>query len=606
MKRARWLPVAVSALVGAALAGCRDPLASGRSASEFRQELRQAIVRELESIPGAGAAEGEAAMRQTTQPDSEVARTLASRRDELEALGPLGSGSRPQLELGIDLEGVPQHRVDLSLDAAVASAIERNLAIQEARLQPAITAEELIAAEAVFDWLLFSSADLNKVDQPTQVPVINGIPLGTPFNASETYRFETGLRKRLEPGTIVSVSTDLERFRNKSPGISFSPDPAYTAAVRVGVDQPLLRGFGSDVSMATIRIAANQRRRTSEQLRLDLLDLVADTESAYWDLVQAWRGLAIAEWLVEVGVDVREKIAGRRELDVSAAEFADAVARVEQRRADVIRAQRALRAASDRLKTIINDPQMTVSSEAVLHPIDDAAEAPVQYNLREAILSAVENRPEVDQVALSIDDATIRQRVASNDRLPLLDLSAQVAFFGLEDSLGGAYGEVDDRFTDYILALTFELPLGNRAAAAGYQAARLRRSSALLSYQRTVQQVIIDVKAALRDVVTNYQLIEATRSFRIAQAENLRALLVQEETMAGLTPEFLNLKFTRQETLAEARRQEIAAVVNFAKALAELYRAMGVGLKMRQIDVEIVDDRQWTPQLNPERPRLED
>jgi len=89
-------------------------------------------------------------------------------------------------------------------------------------------------------------------------------------------------------------------------------------------------------------------------------------------------------------------------------------------------------------------------------------------------------------------------------------------------------------------------------------------------------------------VITNYELIEATRAFRVAQAENLRALLVQEETLVGLTPEFLNLKFQRQETLAEARREEVAALVNFDTALAELYRAMGVGLTMRRIEVELV------------------
>jgi outer membrane protein TolC len=437
--------------------------------------------------------------------------------------------------------------------------------------------------------VLFGNVDLTKTDEPQFVPLITGFPLGTAFAASETYRFETGVRKQLELGTEFFASTDLTRFRNNAPGITFTPDPAYTGAVRVGVNQPLLRGFGTSVNTATIRIARNQRQRSASQVQSDLQALVADTEGAYWNLVQAWRNLAIAEWLLDVGVAVRETLALRRELDVTSAQYADAVARVEQRRADVIRRQRLVRAASDTLKRTINDPQLTVSSEAVLFPIDETSESPITYNLREAILTALDKRPEIRQAALNIDDAAIRQEVARIDQLPLLDASAQMAWFGLDDDAGSAYSELGEGdFIDYILGLSFEYPLGNRGAEATYRAARLRRSAAAISYLRTAQNVIVEVKSALRNVITNYELIEATRAFRVAQAENLRALLVQEETLVGLTPEFLNLKFQRQETLAEARREEVAALVNFDTALAELYRAMGVGLTMRRIEVELV------------------
>ena len=84
--------------------------------------------------------------------------------------------------------------------------------------------------------------------------------------------------------------------------------------------------------------------------------------------------------------------------------------------------------------------------------------------------------------------------------------------------------------------------------------------------------------------------VKQCMEFRVAQAENLRALLVEEETLAGLTPEFLNLKFQRQEGLASARRQEIDAIASFDRAVSSLYRAMGVGLSMKNIQVEVVDE----------------
>ena len=191
---------------------------------------------------------------------------------------------------------------------------------------------------------------------------------------------------------------------------------------------------------------------------------------------------------------------------------------------------------------------------------------------------------------LSISDAQIRQHLADNLRLPLLNLSAQIAYFGLDDDTGTSYQNLNDGdYIDYVFGLNFEVPLGNRAAEAEFQRSRLQRTASLVNYWRTVQFVVRNVKNALRDVVTNYELIQARRSFRIAQAENLRTLLVEEETMAGLTPEFLNLKFQRQNGLAVARSLEIRALANFDQAVAEFYHAMGIGLEMKQIEIELVD-----------------
>jgi outer membrane protein len=294
---------------------------------------------------------------------------------------------------------------------------------------------------------------------------------------------------------------------------------------------------------------------------------------------------------VDAGVQVRDVLAKRRDFDASLADYSDAVATVEQRRATVIRAQRAVRAASDRLKQLINDPEMSLAGETIHLPTNELLDQPITYNLRESLLTAIDNRPEITRAGLFIADSDIRIALADNNRLPTLDLNAQAAFLGLDDSASGSYGEVGDLdFIDYVLGLAFQYPLGNRAADAGYRRTRLERSAAILNYQQAVQNVILDVKTALRNVISNYELIGATRSFRIAQAENLRALLVEEDTLASLTPEFLNLKFQRQEGLAIARRQEIEAIAAFDKAVSSLYRAMGIGLSMKNIKVEVSDE----------------
>ncbi|MCZ6837052.1 MAG: TolC family protein [Planctomycetota bacterium] len=557
--------------------------------------MKSAIDRELEPLPD------ESEKRITTQPPALVEQELAERREELDAIGPDTDREDIVYDVGHDLLGREQEVDEINLHDVILSAVERNLFIQASSLQPSISAQEVTFAEAAFDALLFANADFEKLDQPEVQPVLAGTgAIGTGFNNSERYRFETGLRKRTTLGTTFEISTDLTRSQNHTSGITLSPDPAYLSTVRLGLTQPLMRGFGKDVNTASIRLSENAQQEDIEQLRLDLLEIVADTEEAYWNLVFAWHDIAIQQWLVMVGEDVRDILDRRRDFDTKPAQYADAVATVEQRKGDVIAARRRLRRASDLLKTLINDPKNTIGSEVLLKPSDSLIETPLEYSLRDSIVTAIGNRPEIKQSALAISDAQIRQNVADNLRLPQLNLLAQVAYLGLDNDAGNSYEDLNNGdFIDYVLGLSFEYPLGNRAAESDYQRARLQRTQALVNYWNTVQFVVLDVKSTLRDVITTYELIQARRSFRVAQAENLRTLLVEEETLASLTPEFLNLKFQRQEGLAIARAQELQAMVNFDSSVANLYRAMGIGLKMKQIVFEIPDPMADPDDLRP-------
>lgn len=550
----------------------------------MRERLGGALDRELQSLPA------EAPLRQTTQPPAEVERALAGRRAELDAMGPQLRTPPSTEQIGPDLTGTDQEHAPLDLRSAIISAVRNNLSIQIARLQPAISEADVVAAEAAFDALFVSGLEYSTIDEPSLVPVVGAIPIGTPVDRSAASRFDAGVRKPLTTGGEIVLSTGSDYFNNRTPGFDFFPDPSYRSNLSLGLTQPLLRGFGSSVNTATIRLSRNLERRAVQGLRGDLLALLADTESAYWELVSAWQDLTIAQWLLEVGIQVRDVMERRREFDTKLAEYADAVARVEARRAELIRARRAIRAASDELKGLINDPIATAGSESLLLPADTMVDAPLRYSLREAISTAVANRPEISEAILEIDDATIRQEVADNGRLPLLNFSAAMGYFGLDDSLGDSYGNLFEAdFIDYSVGLGLEVPVGNRAAEAAYRRARLERSAAVIAYQRAVQDVVLDVKGSLRDCLSSYELIQVSRASRIAEAENLRALLVQEETLAGLTPEFLNLKFERQNRLAIAQRQEVRALVDYNQSVARLYRAMGIGLAMNRIELDVHD-----------------
>jgi hypothetical protein len=97
------------------------------------------------------------------------------------------------------------------------------------------------------------------------------------------------------------------------------------------------------------------------------------------------------------------------------------------------------------------------------------------------------------------------------------------------------------------------------------------------------------VTAGLRTVVMNFKLIEQTRAARIAAAENLRTLQVEEDLIQGLTAEFLNLKLQRQELLAASEQDEAQALTDYNSSLARLYTAMGTAMEHNHINFVVPD-----------------
>ncbi|MBM4113184.1 MAG: TolC family protein, partial [Phycisphaerae bacterium] len=479
----------------------------------------------------------------------------------------------------------------IGLQQAIATAVRNNLGVQGARLEQAVTQADIERAEAAFDAVLFANTGFNRIDSQDVIFAAPGEIVPTVFgNNSKSWTFSTGIQQPLVTGGAVTVSTNWE-WQKWYPVQFYFPNSSWNDNVQLGFTQPLLQGFGSDVNMAQIRLARNADRKSMQALRERLLALVAQAEAAYWQLVLARQRLTIQIWLVDAGVDVRDVLAKRRQFDTTLAEYADSVAVVENRKSAVIRARRDVQQAADRLKVLMNDPSLPIGDETTIVPTDLMVEQPLSASLREAITTAIQQSPSVARALLDIDDASIREVVADNGRLPQLNLNAQAQWSGLDGSYGETWSEIGQgQFVDYIVGLSFSQAIGNRYGEATFRRARLERSQAVIGYRTAVQDSVLQVKDALRNVVTNYQLIGQTRAFRMAQAENLRALLVTEQTIASLTPEFLNLKFQRQDGLAGAQLQESTALVDYNSAIAELYRAMGTGLAMNRIELETEPD----------------
>ena len=570
---------------GILLVGCRSPLDRDPEA-DLRASVRTAVDEQLRDL------DPDAAPRETRAFVDDLSGELDSRLEELETLGPRAADGGASLALGPGLDGEPLEVVPISLRDVIRTAVMHNLGVQQSRVDQAVAASEIVRAEAAFDAVLGAGVNFARIDEPGN-DLLLAIPGGQPviFDQGQDARqwgFTTDVTRRLGSGGLVSVSfgTDETSIYNTTTPTVF--DDAWDSAVALGIGQPLLRGFGEDVNTAQIRLARNADRKAAVAIRANLLALLVQVENAYWNLVLARQDLVIAEWLVEEGDRIREILSNRRGFDTTLAQYADAVATVESRKTRVIQARRDVGRTADALKALVNDPDLPVGGEFDLVPVDFMIDAPFGYDLRNSISTALARSPFIDAAILDIDDASIREIVARNGRLPQLDLQAEISWLGLSDGFGSSVREIDGDYVDYLVGLQFSQPIGNRAADSVLQQARLRRSSAVIGYRNAIQEVVLDVKNAIRDIAAGYALVAQARNFRLAQAENLRSLEALRETLAALTPEFLNLLFQRQERLGEAQAQELRAMTVYNLSIAELGRATGSGLEANGIDLVVV------------------
>jgi outer membrane protein TolC len=525
---------------------------------------------------------------QVNRPMSSVEEKLTvERRDELDNMSGPTAYVSAQANYGPDLfDDFNTPTVSMNLQHVIQGTVANNLTLQIARLVPSVDDALITQAQAVFDATFYASVDWQKLDNAQ--PPVNGTNDRLSPNQTETTTTTFGIRKTLTTGGTVAVQQEL--VRNYRSATLYNTDHWHTSGLLLNVQQPLLRNFGTAVNTAQIALNVSSRRQSVEDLRSQLLATIHNAESAYWALSLARQNLLIQQRLLERTIKDRDQIEKRSVLDASPAIITEANSFVEERRAAVIRAQNAVRTSSDSLKQLLNDPNLPVSDETLIVPLDSPVDAPLQVSLLDAISTAMKNRPELRKALLQIDDAAVRQRVADNQRLPLLTLSASLRFNGVGDSIPETLDKAaEGKLIDYLISGQFEAPIGNRAAEGLFEQRKIERRASVINYQNQAQTVVLQIKNAQRDLITAYRVIGAEQASRRAAAENLRALEAQEEAGAALTPEFLDLKLRRQEALANAETREIQAVVDYNVAISAYYQAMGTLLERNGI--QFTDDK---------------
>jgi HAE1 family hydrophobic/amphiphilic exporter-1 len=227
--------------------------------------------------------------------------------------------------------------------------------------------------------------------------------------------------------------------------------------------------------------------------------------------------------------------------------------------------------------------------------------SPLEVDLREAIETALERRPEMREKRLELERLEYNEKLARHDVLPSLDLEAGYGLAGLggptrlsppgfeppiivDGDFGDAWDQVrNGEFNNWRLGANFSVPIGNNDAQGRLAQRRFERQRGIVELAALKQQIIREVRVSARALADGAAQVDASLAARDLAERNLEA----EETKFanGLSTNYQVLEI--QEDLARAQLNLIQAYLDYRKAIVG-YR-VATGTLLDTLNVDIID-----------------
>lgn len=407
-------------------------------------------------------------------------------------------------------------RGGLSEQAAVERAVLRNPDLHVALLQATQAEVDVRAEEGLYSAVARANAGVTRSREP-RIGVDDRVRVGT----TDFIDVGAGIAKPFSTGTVLDLSLAGRRTVSSSDELEAAFGPTYSVAGRLTLTQPLLRGAGSDVGLASLRQA--RLRRTAAELIRDATAsaLLQSVLRAYWELWLADQVIRINEASRELAreqarqADAQVKSGALAEIDAlvyrtRSAELDEAVVL-----ATTERKQRALALA------VLLAESGGAGAELVT---TDAPPEPTAAPLdaESVIAEAERSSPELARLKTQIELTRDQLLIAGDPLRPRLDLGAWVEVQGLGNrSVPPAFEQVGrlDAVSAHV-GLTFEAPLDGTRRRAQIASLELSRHIAEKELEAARQRLESDVRSAIaaREAAEKRVLV-AAETVRVASAQ---------------------------------------------------------------------------------------
>jgi len=479
----------------------------------------------------------------------------------------------------------PGGTLQLSLDEAVARALENNADIAVERYNPELSAQSLLSAQGYYDPYLYGNLSKTSTDTKGTSALSGGVAVN---RKNEVWNFGLGIP--IQTGANFTLGWNNNKLDTNNQFSTYNP--VYGSSLNIGLTQPLLKNFRIDSPRQNLKLAKKNREISDVAFRQAIINTVATVKGYYYvllytidNLAAAQKSLDLAKKLLDEN-NIRVRVGTMAPLDVISAQ-----SEVAAREEGVILAENSLANAEDNLKRAIFPANDSAMWSTKIVPTDRPSADAVPVDIEAAVRNALENRTDVVNARMSLEKADINLQYTRNQLLPQLDLVANYGGTGaggtqIRDANGplvppipGGYGDALDEvfgadYPTWTVGLNLSYSIPNRSAKASAAYARLSKDQLLASYRRLELQVAAEVRTAGRGVQSGFKRVVSTQAARRLAAERLDA--EEKKFAAGMSTNFLVTQ--AQRDLATAEVNELQAIADYRTSVVNFQRTQEAGL----------------------------
>jgi HAE1 family hydrophobic/amphiphilic exporter-1 len=488
--------------------------------------------------------------------------------------------AKPPVEPGASIR-------DMSLAQAIEVALENNLDLKVARLNPQIQDYSLQAARAAFRPTLGSNFNQNRSSR-ISVNANEGVPRVT----SQSQTYSTSLNQAL-PKFGATYSVQFSSRRSSDNTLSSIRPLQYTGSTQLSYSQPLLANFKIDNTRNNIRTQQVQRQIVDIQLLERIENTKASVRVAYWALRRAIEQVEIQKRALDLSQRLLQD--NRTKVEIGTLAPIDLVqneATVANNEQALLGARVSWQTAELTLKRLLVTGTEDPLYSQTLNPVEQPpALEQVQVDIPGAIKTALQERTDIAQTKKSLESNAFTLELRRNATRPSLNLTGPYTLAGTggdEYGRNGAFrGDLLNAsgYTDVLrgiaqldqptwtVGVNFNYPLGMVAQRAALAQAQIQFQQAEANLKAQELSVSTDVTSAGLAVQNTYQQLLAARKSREAAERNAEAEQTRYDN--GMSNNY-NIA-QAQNDLTSRRVLELNAIIAYVNAIADYEKRQRIG-----------------------------
>ena len=469
--------------------------------------------------------------------------------------------------------------VEMTLDQAIAIALEKNLDLKVQRMNPVIQDYNLQSLRAAYKPRFTGSYGYTN-SLTASNNVLDGVKNVTSVNQSYNTGIAQGFRYLGSPSVNVSWSNGL----NTTNTVTTRLNPQMNTGLNFSGNINLLNGFKIDNARNNWRSFPINKEITDIQLLNSIETTKSNVRNAYWQLRQSIEQIEIARRGLELAKkswsDSLTKVEIGTAAQIDTITFESAVTQNEQA---LLAAQIAWQTAELNFKRLLVTGTDDELYRRTINPVDKPELSVEAVDIQAAVTKTLAEATNLIIARKQLQLRNMTYEVTKQSLLPSLSASGNYRVNGqggtqhingetIPGGWGDAFGALGD-FPTWGFSFNVTYPLGQLQERANVAIGQIQIDQAQAQLKATELTTSTAVVNAGLNVNNSYKQYQSAVKNREAQEKNVEAAQVRFDN--GLLTNFEVVQ--AQNQLTTSRLSELRALISYVNAIADFERVQKIG-----------------------------